>query len=329
MEKRRNIEKSLLLKSLSSSILVCFVILLLSSPAFAQKKRISIGGASQGGVFYVMAVGMAEVINRHLPEYNAIALETGGALENIRLVSKGEIEIATANARDATLGYKGEKPFSTPLKNIRVGLFIGNFILHVVALEKSNIRTVEDLKGKVINVGPPGSIVASTMEALLRLHNISIKDTKIRHMGYSEAMEAMADGIIDSAALYGTIPAPAVTSLAVTRKIRLVSANQKILEAAASKENIVPLFVPPESYKGQSEGAHVWAVVSATYYNETTRVEDVYQWTKAIVEYKDEIQKVHPQGKEVRLANKKELEISPIPLHPGVIKYAQEVGINY
>ena len=329
MNKRRNIERTFLLKSISSCILVCFLILLLSSPAFAQKKRISIGGASQGGVFYVMAVGMAEVINRHLPEYNAIALETGGAMENIRLVSKGEIEIATANARDATLGYKGEKPFTTPLKNIRVGVYIGNFILHIVALEKSNIKTVEDLKGKVINVGPPGSIVASTMEALLRLHNISIKDIKIRHLGYSEAMEAIADGMIDAAALYGTIPAPAVTSLAVTRKIRLVSANEKILEAAASKENIVPLFVPPESYKGQSEGAYVWAVVSGTYHNEATSVEDVYKWTKAIVEHKDEIQKVHPQGKEVRLVNKKELEISPIPLHPGVVKYAKEVGINY
>ena len=329
MEKRRNIERGSLSKCISSCILVCFLILLLSSPAFAQKKRISIGGASQGGVFYVMAVGMAEVINRHLPDYNAIALETGGAMENIRLVSKGEIEIATANARDSTLGYKGEKPFTTPLKNIRVGFFIGNFILHIVAMEKSNIRTVEDLKGKVVNVGPPGSIVASTMEALLRLHNISIKDIKIRHMGYSEAMEAMADGLIDAAALYGTIPAPAVVSLAVTRKFRLVSANQKILEAAASKENIVPLFVPPESYKGQSDGAYVWAVVSGTYFNEATSVDDVYKWTKACVEHKDEIQKVHPQGKEVRLMTKKELEISPIPVHNGVIKYAKEVGVNY
>ena len=181
----------------------------------------------------------------------------------------------------------------------------------------------------MVNVGPPGSIVASTMEALLRLHNISIKDIKIRHMGYLEAMEAMADGLIDAAALYGTIPAPAVVSLAVTRKFRLVSANQKILEAAASKENIVPLFVPPESYKGQSEGAYVWAVVSGTYFTEATSVDDVYKWTKACVEHKDEIQKVHPQGKEVRLMTKKELEISPIPVHNGVIKYAKEVGVNY
>jgi TRAP transporter TAXI family solute receptor len=325
MEKRKPATINSWRKTLLLSSLVCSFILLSFSSAFPlEKKRISIGGASQGGVFYVLAVGMAQAINGHLPEYNAIALETGGAMENIRLLAKGEVEIATANVRDATRGYNGEKPFTTPLKNLRQGVYLGSFILHIMTLEKSNIKTVEDLKGKVINMGPPGSIVASTMEALLRLHNISIKDVKVRQMGYSEASEALADGMIDASALYGTIP-----TAAVTRKIRLVTANEKILEAAAAKENIVPFFVPPESYKGQSEGAYAWAVVSGTYYNETTSVEDVYKWTKATVEYKSEIQKVHPQGKEVRLLTKQELAISPIPLHPGVLKYAKEIGINY
>jgi hypothetical protein len=53
-------------------------------------------------------------------------------------------------------------------------------------------------------------------------------------------------------------------------------------------------------------------------------VDDVYKWTKAIIDHKDEIQKVHPQGREMRLVTKKELEISPVPIHPGVIKYAKE-----
>ncbi len=310
--------------------LVLFFVSISFSSAFAQqKKRISLGGASAGGVFYPLSVGMAEVINRHLPDYNAVALETGGTLENIRLLAKGEVEIAAANARDATLGYKGEKPFTAPLKNVRVGVYLGNFILHIVTLEKSKIRTIDDLKGKVVNVGAPGSIVVSTTEALLRLHNLSLKDLKVRNMGISEAMEALGDGLIDAGVLYSTIPAPAVNALAVTKKMRLVTANQKILEAAASKENILPLFVPPESYKGQSDGAWVWAVVSGTYYNEATSVDDVYKWTKAIIEHKDEIQKVHPQGKEIRLVTKKELEISPVPLHPGVIKYATEKGVNY
>lgn len=310
--------------------LVFFFVSMAFTAAFAQqKKRIAIGGAMAGGTQFPMAVGMADVINRHLPEYNAIALETGGSLENIRLLGKGEVEIILANARDSKLGYNGEKPFTTPLKNLRAAVLFGNAILHVVALDRSKIRTIEDLKGKVVNVGAPGSIVAATTEALLRLHNLSLKDLKLRHMGASESIEALGDGLIDASVLYSAIPAPAVNTLAVTKKIHLVTANQKFLEAAVSKESIVPLYVPPESYKGQSEGAYVWAVAFGTYYNEATSVDDVYKWTKAIIEHRDEIQKVHPQGKELRLMTKKESEISALPLHQGVIKYAKEKGINY
>jgi TRAP-type uncharacterized transport system substrate-binding protein len=70
----------------------------ISSPAFAQKKRISTGGARLREAFYLIAVGMAEIVNQFLVEYNAIALETG-SLENIRLLGKGEIDIACANFR--------------------------------------------------------------------------------------------------------------------------------------------------------------------------------------------------------------------------------------
>jgi len=321
-------EIGFLTKVFLSMSLVCFLILLFSSSTFSQKKQISIGGAKAGGVFYLLAIGYAEIINRFLPEYNAIALESG-VLENIRLLGKGEVEIANANVRDATLGYRGEKPFATPLKNLRLGFYLGTYILHVVTLEKNNIKTVEDLKGKLVSVGAPGTVVANNTEALLRLHNISMKDIKSRHMDTSESMEALGDGLIDAAILYSALLAPAVNSLAVRHKVRLVTANEKILKAAETKENILCYFVPPQTYKGQNEGAFAWGVVATAYFHEATSTEDVYKWTKAIMEHKDILQKIHPSGKEVRLVTKKELGISPIPLHPGVIKYAKEIGINY
>jgi len=312
-----------------SICLSCILLLSFTSSTFAQKKRISIGGAQAGGTHYPLAVGSAEIINRFLPEYNAIALETGGTLENIRLLGKGEIEIANADMQAAARGYKGEKPFTTPVKNIRLGFYLGTYILHVVTIEKTKIRTIEDLKGKVVSVGAPGSMVAGNTEILLRLHNILMKDVKVRHLSPSEAMEALTDGLIDAAVLYAVLPSSAVNSLAVRQKVRLVTADEKILKAAEAKENIFCSYVPPEAYKGQSEGAFAWSVLGTTYFNESTSVEDVYKWTKVIMEHKDILQKVHPLGKEVRLINKKELEISPITLHPGILKYAKETGVSY
>lgn len=312
-----------------SCSLICFFILLLSSSAFPQKKRISIGGAQAGGTSYPLAVGMAEIINRFLPDYNAIALETGGTVENIRLLGKGDIEIGMANFQDASLAFNGVKPYTTLIKNLRLGFYIFTSVLHVVALEKSNIKIIGELKGKMVNLGAAGSIVANQMELLLRLHNISIKDIKVRHLGASESMEALSDGLIDAAGVFSALPSSAVNSLAVRNKIRLVSADEKMLKAAESEQKIVCYSIPPQTYKGQNEGAFGLAVVCSAYFNDKTSTDDVYKWTKAVMEHKAVIEKIHPIGKEVRLLTKKEFEQSLHPLHPGVIEYAKEVGINY
>jgi TRAP transporter TAXI family solute receptor len=309
--------------------LICFLILLVSSPAFPQKKRISIGGAQAGGTSYPVSVGMAEIINRFLPDYNAIALETGGTVENFRLLDKGEIEIGIGNFRDGNLALNAIAPYNTPLKNLRLGPYIFTAVLHVVALEKSNIKTIQDLKGKTVNLGAAGSNVAQHVELLLKLHNISIKDIKARHLGASESMEAVSDGLFDAACLFSAIPSSAVNSLAVRNKIRLVSADEKILTASESVEKIACSFIPPQTYKGQNEGAFGLGSVTFAYFHDKTSTDDVYKWTKAFTEHKEVIEKIHPIGKELRLPTKKESEYSTHPLHPGVVKYAKEVGVNY
>jgi TRAP transporter TAXI family solute receptor len=310
--------------------LTCLLIALLVSPALAQqKRRINIGGAQAGGVNYLMAVGWAEVINRSLPEYNAVGLETGGNVENPRLIGKGEIETGFCDIRGATLAYLGQPPFTTAIKNLRVGTFLQHAVLQIVTLEKSNIRRIEDLKGKVVNMGAAGSLVAPDMEALLRLHNIAIKDVKVRRLGASESMEALGDGLIDAAGVYGAPPAPAITSLAVRQKIRLISVDEKLLKSVQAKEYIVCYTIPPNTYKGQDEKVFAWAVTNGPFYSAGASADDVYKWTKVIIEHKDELAKLHPTARGIRFMTKEEVEVTPIPIHPGVLKYANEVGMKY
>jgi TRAP transporter TAXI family solute receptor len=323
-------KRSVCVQAAKLCILVCFLVILLSSPVGSQQKtRMSIAGAQVGGTHYPMAIGSAEVINRFLPDYNAIALETGGTLENIRLLSKKEVEMAMADMQAAAVGWRGEKPFTAPIKNIRLGFYLNTVVLHVVTLEKTKITTIQDLKGKTVSVGAPGSMVASAAERLFRIHNLSIKDVKIRHIGPGESMEALGDGIIDAAVLYSALPSSAVASLAVNAKVKLVDADEKLLKAAETKENILSFIVPAGTYKGQTESATAWAVIGATHFNEATSADEVYKLTKVIMEHKDILAKVHPLGKGVRLVTKEEAAISLPPLHPGILKYAKEIGVTY
>lgn len=316
-------------KVIFSCSVICIFTLVLSASAFAQKKRISIGGSQSGGTQYLLSVGMADVINRFLPGYNAVALETGGNVENPRLIGKGEIEIGCSDLRAASQGYLGAPPFTAPIKTLRIGFFIQHSVLQVVALEKSGIKTIADLKGKVVSFGAPGSLVGPDLEALLRLHGLTIKDVRVRRLGPSEAMEALADGLIDAGGVYGALPSPAITSVAVKQNIRVIPVDEKLLKSAESKEYILAYPIPAGTYKGQDEKIFAWTVASGTFFDERTSTDDVYKWTKAIMEHKDVLQKLHPVGKGVRLYSKEEAKVSPVPLHPGVLKYAAEVGMKY
>jgi len=87
---------------------------------------------------------------------------------------------------------------------------------------------------------------------------MSIKDLKLRHLGMSEAMDALADGVIDAAVLFSALPSSAVTSLALMQKVRLVSADERILKAAEVKEQIVCYLVPPWHLQRTDEGVFNW-----------------------------------------------------------------------
>jgi len=329
MENRKKVKINSWRKTFLLSSLIFFFILLSFSSAFSQKKRMNIGGSRAGGTQYLLSVGMAEIINRFLPEYNAVALETGGNVENPRLIAKGEIEIGCSDLRAATQAYLGQQPFTTALKSIRLGFFIQHSVLQIVTLEKSKIRRIENLKGKVVNLGAPGSLVGPDMEALLRLHGMSIKDVKVRRMGASESMEALEDGVIDAAGVYGALPSPAITSVSIKQKVRLISVDEKLLKSAETKEYILCYTIPPQTYKDQDEKVFAWTVASGTFFDARTSTEDVYKWTKAIMEHKDVLEKLHPVGRGVRFYTKEEVKISPVPIHPGALKYANEVGMRY
>ncbi len=309
--------------------LVCSLIFLLSSPALAQKTRISIGAAQAGGAVYPIMVGIADLINKFLPGYNAVVMETGGTLENTRLLGKREIQLGASDIRTATQAWNGRPPFSAPLRNLRLGLFEHHSVLHIVTLEKTKIKTVQDLKGRIVSVGAPGSIVTAWMELLLGMHNMSLNDLKLRHLGMSEAMDALADGVIEAAVLFSAPPSSAVNSLAVMQKVRLVTADEKLLKAAEAKEQFLCYFIPPKTYKGQDEGAFTMASISTCYFHDEISNKDAYNIAKVVVEHNDLLEKVHPLGKQMRLVTKRELELSPVPLHPGVLQLAKEKGVSY
>ncbi|MFH1487661.1 MAG: TAXI family TRAP transporter solute-binding subunit [Pseudomonadota bacterium] len=323
------------MKTMTRYSICVFAILVFFFASFsaygADVKFVTIGTAVPGGTYYVLGIGMADVINKTLEgaNYKATAITTGGALENSRLLGDGKINLGLINVGTHSKAYLGQKPFKKEHKDIRMGFNIGVYILHFLTIEKTGIKSINDLKGKTISLGTSGSIVQSVGKYLLGLHGIKPDDVKIKFIGPAEAVEALTDGIIDAFAQYAVIPSPAVMALAAREKPVLIACDRDKLDIAQKEQRYLSATVPGGTYKGQTKDVPALGVIGTADFNKNDSADFVYQITKAVLENTEPLKKIHPVGGMIRLLTKEEGKISAVPFHPGAVKYAAEKGVKY
>src|SRR6476619_2680964 len=118
---------------------------------------LSIATGGTGGVYYPYGGGIAKVLNEKLPSVRATAEVTAATVDNLKLIRDGRADVAFALADTLEDAIKGRGPFEgRPVPAVSIAVLYANYT-HVVALASSNIRTVADLRGKVVSTGSPGS----------------------------------------------------------------------------------------------------------------------------------------------------------------------------
>ncbi|MGH7795898.1 MAG: TAXI family TRAP transporter solute-binding subunit [Candidatus Binatia bacterium] len=190
---------------------ICFLLMLGSvvgiSPAYAQKvERLNFVGGPPSGVFGIFATGIGTYLSKNVPNLDVSVTATGGSVENIRRVNGGEAEMVLSFASDVHEAFYGQEKFKgKPLTNYRsVGVvFVG--VAHAITFADSGIRTVQDLAGKRVAVGTPGSGTFASAERVFRSLGIWDKINRIPLLG-AQAGEAMSDGKAD--AFFWTGPEP-------------------------------------------------------------------------------------------------------------------------
>ncbi|MDH4266894.1 MAG: TAXI family TRAP transporter solute-binding subunit, partial [Deltaproteobacteria bacterium] len=136
-----------------TSILFLVLVLVVSGPAMAQKKRffgIATGGI--GGVYYPLGGALAQTLTNKIPDLVATAQTGNASVANVNLISRGEVESGIAQNNVALAAYRGDKAsWKTPqVKNLRCIASLYPETVHAVALAKAGIKSVYDFKGKRI-----------------------------------------------------------------------------------------------------------------------------------------------------------------------------------
>ncbi len=301
-------------------------------PAAAQgKQNISIGTGGTGGVYYPLGGGMANVLSKYLPGVQATAEVTGGSVDNLKLLGSGKSEVGFSMADagwDAFQGLDKFKDGKVPLRTLMV-LYPNR--MHVVTVEGTGIKKMADLKGKHLSTGAPGSATEIMAFRLMEAAGLDKdKDVKRERLSVAESVNAIKDGKIEAFFWVGGIPTAGITDLAATPGTKMVLIDHSDLVPAMNKK-YGPLYVkdviPAKSYSGQDAPNQIASVWNILVSNQSMSDKMAYEIVKTVFDKKAELIQVHAEARNFDYQYQNN-NASPIPFHPGAIKYFAEKGIT-
>ncbi|MBT2771262.1 TAXI family TRAP transporter solute-binding subunit [Halomonas sp. ISL-60] len=301
-------------------------LLAVALPASAQQLSIATGGT--GGVYYPIGGGFAEMINNHIEGAQATAEVTGASVENMGLIMRGDADLALALADTVYQAYNGTDDFEgRQVENIRALASVYPNAVQLVTLAESDIETIADLAGKRVSVGAPGSGTELNARALLEANGISYDDFTPQRLNFNETADAIRDGDIDAGFWSVGPPTSSILNLAATRDIRLIGlSDEEVANAQAEEEVFAPYELAAGMYDGMDEAVQTLGIPNVLVVNSEMDEELAYQLTQLLFENTDELIAVHPAANDTTV--KFTMESTPVPLHPGAIRYFEEVGAD-
>lgn len=297
--------------------------------AASAQMALSIATGGTGGVYYPVGGGYAQIIDQFVDGYTATVEATNASVDNVGFISRGDSDIALALADTVLAAYNGTGNFGSggtlpQLPNLRAVTVAYTNAVHIITLEGSGIESLADLRGKRVSVGAPGSGTEVSANTILNAVGITYDDFQVQRLSVNETADALRDGAIDAGFWSGGVPTGAVLSLAETRQIKLVAVSDEEFAAIHAADPTLIRYVFPEgAYRGIGETASIGTpnlIVVAAEMDE----ELAYQFTKALFENIQVVRDIHPSANETVPES---ALASPVPLHPGAIRYFEEIGL--
>jgi len=318
-----------MLKRISFALVASLALIM--GMAVAQRS-LSIATGGTGGTYYPVGGAYAELINKYLDGYTAAAESTGASVANAGFIARGESDIALALADTVLQAYTGTGKFGgegqpPQLPNLRaLGVAYAN-VVHLVTLEGSGIETLADLVGKRVSVGAPGSGTEVSAAAILEANGITYDDFDEQQLNFNETASALRDGTIDAGFWSVGPPTSSILDLATTRDIHIVSlAGDELANGLGASDVFATVTLPAGTYPGVDEDVVTIGTPNVILVAAEMDEQLAYDFLSILYQYIDEVIAVHPSGNSTtpELA----LSASPIPLHPGAVKYYQDQGFD-
>jgi len=299
--------------------------------ALAQEKFITIGTGGQTGVYYQVGGAICRLVNRGTRDHEIKCTHTtGGSVANINGIRTGDLDLGVAQSDWQYHAYNGTAPDKFPdgkFEGLRAVFSVHPEPFTVVARADSGIDSIDDLKGKRVNIGNPGSGQRGTMEVLMDKMGWTMDDFALAsELKSSEQSAALCDNKVDAIVFTVGHPNGSIKEATTSCESKLINVDNDAAKGLAADNDFYAMAtIPGGMYAGTDDDVTTFGV-GATFVSSANTPDDVvYEITKAVFENFDRFKKMHPAFANLNEEDMITNNLSA-PIHDGAVRYYKERG---
>ena len=295
-----------------------------SSASSGAKLRFVTGG--EAGTYYAFGSVIAQHATNNAG-VNVVGLVGNGSQANVMELQDGNAELAFCQSDVMAYAYNGTNLFEETGKVDCFSTVAALYTEQVqIVTTDPSIKTVADLEGKSVSIGAAGSGVYFNAMDVLGAYGLTEADIKPTYQSFGDSADALKNGQIDAAFIVAGAPTTAVTDLATTKDVYLVSLDDEHVEQLlASSPYYSKVTIPADVYGLDSDTITV-AVAAVILARDDVSEDAIYAFTKDIFDNAASLTESHAKYKEIDTAFG--ASITSVPYHPGAAKYFAEQGIT-
>ena len=296
------------------------------APGARAQSFINILTGGTSGVYYPLGVAIGKIYSDKIPNVKTQVQATKASVENLILLQQGRGELAFTLGDSLKAAWEGDEEagFKSRLDKLRtLGAIYPNYI-QIVATSDSGIKTLADLKGKSLSVGAPKSGTELNSRAILSAAGMTYKSIgKVEYLPFAESVDLMKNRQLNATLQSAGLGVASLKDLSSSTEITVVSVPKAVVDKIGPP--FVPATIPANTYIGQDKDVPTAAVVNYLVTSSAVSDDLAYQMTSLIFESLPELVNAHAAGREIKLETA--TTGSPVPLHPGAIRYYRDKGV--
>jgi len=297
-------------------VLVLSIAILACSPV-TDRQEIRLGTAALGGAYYPLGQGLSSLVTQHLEGVSMVPIVTRGAVENPRLIARGDLELALTNADLAYFAYNGQPPYGEPLNVLAAGVLHPS-VLHLISRADGGISTFKQLKGQRVALGAAGGPTVALARLLLEAHDMSLEDIVPSFLSYSDGFSQLGDGNIDAAFALAGYPAAGVLQTRATQGLSFIQIDAEIMAQFIMDNPYYYLVNMSKNVYDTEMGSTLLAVPNILIVSSNANADSVFNIVESIYGNLQQLQQTNAIAQQIDLS---QIDSLPIPLHPGASRY--------